>query len=443
MNNVATKDTLRTEVDRSILHVDMDAFFVSVELLQRPDLVGKPVVVGGTGGRGVVAAASYEARRFGVFSAMPSSRAQRLCPNAIFLPANHALYSEVSEQLRGILLSYTPLVEQISVDEAFLDVTGAVRLFGTAQDIAWAIRTKVQEELRLSCSIGIASNKFIAKLASEHAKPVAKPGGVEPGHQVFEVLPGHERAFLQPLPVQELWGVGPATLTKLQRLGISTIADLGELGEGALVSALGEASGRHLFALAHAIDDRPVVPDRDMKSIGQEETFAHDLHSFEELRPELVRMAVAVARRVRAAGLAAVTVSLKIKFSSFQTITKSVTPRVPLTTSQAIVAALEPLLREIDPGQGVRLLGVSAQRLGHESGEVGLFDAEPTTGTDAISVEAQWSQANDALDAIAQRYGKSAIRPASSLGRKPVGETPYGPNAEPGAADSGPGAGSS
>ncbi|MCE2855203.1 MAG: DNA polymerase IV [Ilumatobacteraceae bacterium] len=413
-----------TNEERFILHVDMDAFFVSVELLDRPDLRGKPVVVGGTGDRGVVAAASYEARKFGVRSAMSSYRARRLCPDAIFLAPRHHLYTDVSEKLYDLMCSYTPLVEPLSVDEAFMDVTGSIRLFGEPELIADDIRRRVFDELGLMCSVGIAPVKFLAKLASEAAKPQVSAGQVSLGHGVFRVRRGEELRFLHPLPVQALWGVGPATLAKLERLGIGTVGDLAELGESVLVSALGAAHGSHLYALAHAQDERDVVPDRVAKSIGHEETFEHDLFSVDDLRPHLVRLADAVARRLRRADTSAGTLTLKVKFSSFNVVTRSVTPSQALTTGPAIVAAVMPLISDIDPAQGVRLVGIHAARLGVKVEEGRLF----TDGEDPIeAVEAQWSVANDAIDTILDRYGKGAIGPASTFRSRRPGESPFGP----------------
>ncbi|MBP7890568.1 MAG: DNA polymerase IV, partial [Ilumatobacteraceae bacterium] len=252
---------------RTILHVDMDAFYVSVELRKRPDLRGQPVVVGGTGSRGVIAAASYEARRFGLHSAMPSTRARRLCPHVVFLPGDHELYAQVSAEVHEIFQSVTPFIEPLALDEAFLDVTGALRLFGSGVQIAHHVRDQVWRQLQLRCSVGVAPSKFLAKLASVAAKPRATPQGVVEGAGVWEVRPGEELSFLHPLAVKSLWGVGPATLERLERLGVRTVGDLAQLEEAALVAAVGKAHGGHLHRLAWAIDDRSVEVDRAMRSI--------------------------------------------------------------------------------------------------------------------------------------------------------------------------------
>lgn len=414
---------------RSILHVDMNAFYVSVELLRRPELRGRPVVVGGTGGRGVVAAASYEARRYGVRSAMPSVTARRLCPDLVFLSPDMGHYLAVSEQLHGIFCEFTPLVEQISVDEAFLDVTGARRLLGNPVEIASNLRDTVQSRTGLPCSVGIASNKFIAKMASEFAKPRATTGGIEEGSGVHTVAPGLERDFLAPLPVQALWGVGPATLARLAAIGVSTIGDLAEIGEQVLCSAVGESHGRHLHRLSLGIDDRVVEPERAAKSIGHEETFGVDVVSPGEIRRHVVRLCEAVARRVRAADVAAGTLMLKVKYANFEVITRSVSPDTPLTTGPSMVAALEPLLAALEIGPGVRLLGVHAQRLGDH------FSAPPTlfgpVGDDTVETEEQWRPAALAMDSITERFGPGTILPASALEDRPVpGENPFGPSGE-------------
>lgn len=413
---------------RTILHVDMDAFYVSVELLRRPELRGKPVVVGGTGDRGVVAAASYEARRFGVFSAMPASTARRLCPHAVFLPGDHPRYAEVSGEVFEIFREFTPLVEGLSLDEAFLDVTGALRLLGDGIAIGHRIRERVLAGTGLTCSVGCAPNKFLAKLASEFAKPRASSIGVEPGLGVFCVEPGNEIPFLHALPVQSLWGVGPATLERLGRLGVVTVGDLAALGTDVLVGAIGRAHGMHLSALARGEDDRPVEPDRATKSIGHEETFARDLFTREEVWREVVRLADGVAGRLRGAGVGARTVHLKIRFATFATITRSVTLGGAVNTGPALCGAVAPLLDAIDVGVGVRLVGVSGSNLGPPSEQLSLFDEF----SDEPSPEA-WDSASAALDDIRSRFGTGAIGPASAMrdgAVRPVrtGEQQWGPD---------------
>ena len=406
----------------------MDAFYVSVELLRRPELRGRPVVVGGTGGRGVVSAASYEARRFGVHSAMASATARRLCPHAVFLSPDIAHYTSVSERLRGIFRSFTPLVEQISVDEAFMDVTGAQSLLGDRITIAHSLRATVVAETGLTCSVGVATNKFLAKVASEQAKPRASAAGIEPGLGVFEVERGRELDFLHPLPVQSLWGVGPATLARLESLGIRTVGDIAALDESVLVAALGAGHGRHLHRLSRGVDERPVETERRAKSIGHEETFARDMTTHDELRAHLVRLCDAVARRTRDSGVAAGTLLLKMKFASFESVTRSVTPTVPVTTGPSMVALLEPLLRSIDPGQGVRLLGVHAQKLTTERpGAQRLFD-DPSDDGSVEGIEEQWVPASRAVDSIIDRFGPGTIGPASSMGERRPGESPFGPD---------------
>ena len=396
---------------RVILHVDMDAFYVSVELRRRPDLVGQPVVVGGTGARGVIAAASYEARRYGVRSALPSVTAKRLCPQAVFLPGDHALYASVSADVHRIFASFTPVVEPLALDEAFLDVSGGLRLHGPGPVIAQAIRDRVWDDLQLRCSVGVAPNKFLAKLASVAAKPIATPDGVIEGRGVVEVLPGGEMEFLRPLPVQALWGVGPATLQRLQRVGVHTVADLADLDEAALVACVGAAHGRHLFRLAWGVDDRPVEVDREMKSIGHEETFVTDRHTHAELVRELVRLSDAVAARLRAHTGSARTLTIKVRFAGFETITRSITLTTGVSTSHAIVAAVEPLLRAIDPSPGVRLLGVSASNFSSVTRQLSLDDLLDDRPDD----EGQWMLAEETVDAIRKRFGASAIGPASAV----------------------------
>lgn len=410
---------------RNILHVDMDAFFVSVELRRRPDLVGQPVVVGGSGRRGVVAAASYEARRYGVYSAMPSAVAQRRCPQAIFLPGEHALYASVSAQVRQILDRYTPLVEPLSLDEAFLDVTGSLRLFGSPEHIASSIRSDVRSELGLECSVGVAPNKFLAKMASVAAKPRATPESVEEGLGVVVVGLGDERRFLDPLPVQRLWGVGPVTLDKLRRIGIHRIGDFARIEESVLAVSLGERHARHLLALSQGIDDRAVESEREAKSISHEETYDANKYDYGELRRELVRLADAVASRLRSKGLGARTLTLKLRFDTgFQTITRSVTCGEAVDLAVDIIDLLDPLLLAIDPSPGVRLLGVGGSNLGPITRQLSLDDLADT--------RPDWTTTTAALDRIRDRFGAAAIGPASALedGRLRVvrgGEQQWGP----------------
>jgi len=390
------------------VHVDMDAFFVSVELRRRPDLAGQPVVVGGTGRRGVVAAASYEARRFGVHSAMPSVVARRRCAHAVFLPGDHALYNEVSKQVRAIFERYTPLVEPLSLDEAFLDVTGSIRLFGPAADIADRIRSDVERELSLTCSVGVAPNKFLAKLASVEAKPVASPAGVASGLGVVVVESGAEQEFLRPLPVERLWGVGPVTLAKLHRIGVRLVADLVSIDEAVLSTALGRAQAVHLLALARGIDDRPVEPEREAKSIGHEETFEANTVTAAEMRTHLVRLADAVATRLRQAGVGARTLTLKVRFDDgFHTITRSTTGTEPTDQAATIVALLQPLVDAIDPSPGIRLVGVSGSNLAPVHHQL-TFD-------DAAAAAPDPGAASAALDEIRGRFGADAIGPASAV----------------------------
>src|SRR5436305_12404365 len=409
----------------SILHVDMDAFYAAVEILEDPSLAGKPVVVGGIGNRGVVAACSYEARIFGVHSAMPSVRARRLCPNAVFLPGRFDRYGEYSRRLHEILLSFTPLVEGIALDEAFLDVGGARRLLGEPEDLAAEIRGRIADELGLTASVGAGTSKRVAKLASEAAKPRVSRQGVHPGLGVKVVPPGEELRLLHPHPVQALWGVGPATLKRLQRFGVRTVGDLAALPEATVVHALGEAQGRHLHALAWGRDDRPVEPDRAAKSIGHEETYAHDHYETEVLKREAVRMGEAVAARLRELGQAGRTVTVKVKFADFQLITRSRTLPEPVDPGTAVAAIACELLDLVDPTPGVRLLGVSASNLApKQAQQLSLDDADP-----------QWDEATQAVDAVRQRFGPDAGGPASPVSERGLrikrrGEQQWGPGGD-------------
>ncbi len=407
------------------LHVDMDAFYAAVEVRRRPELRGKPVVVGGTGDRGVVAAASYEARVYGIGSAMPSTRARRLCPHAVFLPGDHAHYGEVSKRVMAVLTDVTPLVEPLSLDEAFLDVRGATRLLGPAAELATRIRDRILEQEELTCSVGVASSKFMAKLATERAKPRVGPSGPARGPGVHVVAAGTELDFLHPLPVTALFGVGPATSRRLTRLGVETVGDLASLGVSSLVAALGAAVGRQLHQLANGIDDRPVVVNRLPKSISHEETFARDLHTASALEAEVIRLGDAVARRLRASGLVARTIVLKVRFGDFKTITRSVTLPDPTDSARDVVAAARDLLSQVDATTGVRLLGVGASGLGTASAQQLSFEDGHETDDAAEQV----------ADRIRDRFGASAIasaaaiRPGAGL-RSPLDAgRPWGPDA--------------
>jgi DNA polymerase IV len=426
----------------SILHVDMDAFFASVELLRRPELVGKPVVVGGDGPRGVVAAASYEARLYGVHSAMASSRARRLCPDAVFLPGDHALYSEVSRRVMAIFADVTPLVEPLSLDEAFLDIAGAIVRRGSCAEMAATLRQRVLDEERLTCSVGAAPVKFVAKLASEAAKPRPSRHGPVFGSGVVVIEPGEVRGFLDPLPAKALWGVGPATLARLERLGVSTVAELAALPERTLVHALGEASGRHLHRLANGIDDRQVNPDGEAKSISHEETYAHDLFEPARISAELVRMSDAVGARLRRHEHFARTVTLKLRFGDFTTITRSHTLRRPTDSSAEIAMVVRDLANAIDPAAGVRLLGVGVSGFVTEANDQLSFDdlllsEETSSGPGASPAVAAkpglWRQAESALDELRGRFGTDVIGPGSTMrgGRirpKQRGDQAWGPD---------------
>jgi DNA polymerase-4 len=422
---------------RTILHVDLDAFYASVELLEDPSLAGKPVLVGGTGPRGVVAAASYEARRFGVHSAMPMGRARRLCPQAVILPPRFELYGAKSRAVHEIFRSFTPVIEPIALDEAFLDVTGSTfggsrrrdrgdtpcppgRLLGSGPEIGAAIRARVRAETGLTASVGVASNKLLAKLASDDAKPDG----------LLVVEPGTELAFLHPHPVRRLWGVGPATMARLERFGVETIGDLARLPEASLVDALGRAHGAHLHALAQGRDERPVEADRETKSIGQEETFPRDVADREALRREILRMAERVGSRLREHGLAGRTVTIKVRFPDFRTITRSSTAAEPFSGSAEMARLALALLDKVDTTGGIRLLGVTMSNLANETAR-----QESLFGDDGAPAGAA-PRIQSAVDAVRARFGTDAVGPAALLSpgdrlRVRRRGTPYGPDQEP------------
>ncbi|MFV1990280.1 MAG: DNA polymerase IV [Acidimicrobiales bacterium] len=394
------------QLRRTILHADMDAFYVSVELRRRPELVGRPVVVGGSGDRGVVAAASYEARAYGVYSAMSSVVARRRCPQAVFLPGDHALYAEASEGLHEIFVRYTPVVEPIALDEAFLDVTGSARLHGNGPTIAHRIRREVRAELELGCPVGVAPNKFTAKLASEAAKPVPSTKGPLPGRGVVVVQHDEMISFLHPHPVRAVWGVGPATLKRLNALGISTVGDLAAVPVDALVASLGASHGRHLHELANARDNREVQSSAKVKSIGHEETFALDIFDRSEIETQLLRMCDAVASRLRKHAVVGKTVQLKLRYGDFTTITRSLTLAQATDATHEVAAAALTLLRREQVSSGIRLLGVSVSGLSD--------DRHRQLSLDDLN-GASWEDATSAVDAIRERFGGDAIASGSSL----------------------------
>ena len=381
-----------------ILHVDMDAFYASVESLKDPSLKGKPVIVGGLGGRGVVSSASYEARAFGVRSAMPTVRARRLCPDAIFVSPDFTAYQAHSNRFREVLLSFTPLVEPLSLDEAFMDVAGATRLFGDPPAIARRIRATVEREVGVTCSAGVAPTKFVAKIASD----LCKPDGMQ------LVPDGTVQAFLEPLPVGRLWGVGAKTGETLGRMGIRTIGDLGATPEAILARLLGEQNARHLFQLAHGEDDRHVVPYEAPKSVSNEETFEHDLDEDQEILRELLALSGRVASRMRADGYRARTVTLKARLATFTTLSRSRTMPDATDVGADLYRVVSELYRAL-PGERrrIRLLGVAATGLVSAGAEqLALLRGE------------RWSDVERAVDRVERRFGRGSAQPASLLDRE-------------------------
>jgi DNA polymerase-4 len=382
-----------------ILHVDMDAYYASVEERDRPELAGRPVIVGGAAEkRGVVSAANYVARRYGVHSAMPSVTAHRLCPHAVYLPPRIDYYAEISQQIQAIFERFTPLVEPLSLDEAFLDVTGSAHLFGPATEIGRKIKQAIREEIRLVASVGVAPNKFLAKIASELRKPdgfvVVEPEGVQ--------------EFLDPLPVQRLWGVGKQGSKIFQQLGIQTIGQLRQSPRDVLQQRFG-SSGEHLWQLAHGIDDRPVVPEREAKSISNETTFERDVGDREVLRAWLVDLVEQVGWRLRRHGLRGRTVQLKVRFADFSLITRSCTLPEPTDITHELWQAADTMLCQRLPAGHlpVRLLGMGTSGLDDTRlAQRMLFDAEERS---------KQSRLDAVADEIKERFGKGSLRRGSSL----------------------------
>lgn len=390
---------------RTILHADMDAFYAAIEQRDRPELRGKPVIVGGSERRSVVATASYEARKFGVHSAMPGVRAKQLCPHGIFVVPRMEVYVAVGAQIRGVFEQFTDLVEPLSLDEAFLDVTGSRALFGDGESIARQLKAAVRDATQLAVSVGVASSKYVAKVASD----LRKPDGL------VVVPPGTEREFLAPLPVSRLWGAGPKTQALLQRAGLRTIGDLQSRTLAQLTAAFGAHQAEHFHVLAHGLDPRPVEPGREARSIGHEMTFAEDLTTRQACHALLLQLSEMVGRRLRQEHVAAGCVRLKARYPDFTTFTRQ--RRVDATQDDRVLyATAKALFDELWPGQpGLRLLGVTAADLGEpkaaRQGE--LFGGSAQKAGKLLS----------ALDAIKDRFGDDAIH--HGLERKST--TPWGP----------------
>lgn len=382
---------------RHVLHVDLDAFFASVEELFDPALRGKPFAVGGSAaGRGVIASASYAARAFGVRSAMPTAQALRLCPELILVPPRRGVYTKYSEQVMAILGEYSPLLEQVSIDEAFLDVTGCERRWGEARQVAAEIQRRIREEVHLSASIGLGSNKLVAKIASD----LKKPGGL------VVVEPGQEAAFLAPLPVERLWGVGEATASRLHSLGICTVGDLAAFP----LAQLERTFGPHALELqrrAMGLDQSPVVPARETKSISREITFAQDVSDAETLRQVLLALSERVARNLRQHEGEARTVTLKLRYPDFTALTRSHTLPHPTVLGTTIYrVAWRMLLQAWDRREPVRLIGVGVSNLRMEGRQLSFLAEADERQRDLM----------DVLDRLRDRYGEDVIRPATLLG---------------------------
>lgn len=381
---------------RVVLHVDMDAFYAAVEVREDPSLVGKPLIIGHKGRRGVVSTCSYEARRYGVHSAMPSITAMRLCPDGIWLPGRMDLYVAVSRELRRIFDAFSPLVEPLSIDEAFLDLTGIARDLDTGAREARRLKGRIREEQGLTASVGIAPTKFLAKLASDLEKP--------DGLVVFPVEDVPAR--LWPMPVGKLWGVGPKSADKLGRAGIRCIGDLLRAGQARLTDILGPSSAAHVLALARGEDPRAVVPSRDARSISEERTYAEDLHDPDVIERAILERAEGVARALRREGFAARTVHLKVRSGDFVTWTRAMTLDVPTSLGEEIFAAAREMYRtRIDlQGKGVRLLGVGTSHFAPEgAGQLDLFGSAARTRATKIA---------QAADSLAKKYGENVVTKA-------------------------------
>lgn len=387
---------LHSTHQRWIMHVDMDAFYASVEVLDNPKLKGLPVIVGGRSARGVVSTCSYEARRFGVHSAMPLFEAKRLCPQGIYIPVRMARYEEVSARIMEIFRETSPLVEQLSIDEAFLDLTGMESL-GGAESIAHQVQDRIQDELKLSASVGLAPNKFLAKLASDMEKP----------HGFVRILPEEAAQILAPMPVNKIYGVGESAEEKLKLFGIEKIGQLAVADVGLLRKVFG-INAEQVKLLARGLDDRPVVNEEEAKSIGRENTFDTDLSDMDSCREEVLDLCGQVGWRLRRERLAGHTVTLKVKFADFRTITRSSTGDRAVVWDEDIFLLAEQMLRKINVMPGVRLLGVSVSNLFRP-------EDEPVLG---FEENERMQKRNRAVDALKSKFGENIIRRGITERRK-------------------------
>lgn len=387
--------------ERTFLHVDMDAFFAAVEQLDNPELLGRPVVVGAPPDRrGVVCTCSYEARVFGVHSAMPSRTAYRLCPHAVFLPVRGKRYGEISRQVFEIFRQYSPFVEKLSIDEAFLDITGSMHLFGGPVDTADRVREQIKSDLGLTASVGLAPNKFLAKLASDMDKP--------DGLTIVPRDPGEIETFLAPLPIRRIWGVGKVTGKRLNDFGFQTIGDLQLRSESELQQILGLRSGSHIYRLSHGIDKREIAGHVPEKSISHEHTYADDCRDWDLVEQTVLRLAEKVGSRLRKAGKVAATAHIKLRWSSFDTITRQLRLSPPAHTDHELIDAALKLLHREKRSRAVRLVGFGVSALydpeGQPAYQPDLF------APDAGSKAGKFAQLDSAVDTIRQRFGEGSLK---------------------------------
>jgi DNA polymerase-4 len=378
-----------------IFHLDMGAFFAAIEQRDFPELRGKPVIVGGTGNRGVVSTASYEARPFGVHSAMPTYRARQLCPQGVFLPPRGGVYSEVSKQLMEILGRYSPDVEPLSLDEAFLDMTGSEQLFGPPATAAERILVDIETELQLTASVGVAPNKYIAKVASDMNKP----------RGLTVCPPGEEKAFLAPLPVERIWGVGPKSVPKLHALGMRKIGDVARWDPEELQRQLGNSFGEHIWRLANGLDARRVERDRVEKSMGGERTFSADIRGVDAVRERLLPLCDHVAARLRRHGMRAGGIRLKVKYATFKSVTRQKKLKEPVCDAESFRAVLNELMGKLDLDRPIRLVGLAGYALVEDEGQAGLFDG----------VTNERETLERTMDLINEKYGRGSVKRAGAV----------------------------